>query len=85
MKPTSPSDQGNGESISDASPTGASPSEPAYQRVTHWMPILVQIVGLTVIIYESVFNSLDRPGVLAAGITLAIGGKLSDILRTGGL
>jgi hypothetical protein len=60
-------------------------SEPLVQRVGQWMPILVQIFGLGLIGYEAVLAQPKSATTIAAGLTLAIGGKLSDILRSGGL
>jgi hypothetical protein len=33
---------------------------------------------MLVIAYETLFDRLDRPYVLGAGVTLAIGGKFAD-------
>lgn len=45
------------------------------------MPIAAQIVGLAGFLYELVFDQLDRPAVVAACVTLALGGRFADVLR----
>jgi hypothetical protein len=61
------------------------PGSPLLLLVTQWMPILVQVFGLSLIGYEAAIAVDKSAAVVAAGLALAIGGKLSDILRTGGL
>jgi hypothetical protein len=40
-----------------------------------------QVFGMGVIAYETLFDKLDRPYVLAAGLALAVGGRFADALR----
>lgn len=53
-------------------------------RIPWWWPLVPQVFGMLVIAYEAMFDKLDRPYVLAAGLTLAIGGKFADAIRNRG-
>lgn len=52
-----------------------------HHSIPLWWPLVPQIFGMAVIAYEVLFDSLDRPYVIAAGLTLAIGGKFADSIR----
>lgn len=56
-------------------------SDELRRHIPWWWPMVPQVFGMAVIGYETLFDSLDRPYVLAAGLALALGGKFADALR----
>lgn len=50
-------------------------------RVPWWWPLVPQVVGLLGVVYEIIFDKLDRPWIMVSCTTLAVGGKLADAAR----